>query len=209
MALRPWHFVVAMVAGWLNREQSAAIEYLREENRVLREQLGKRRFRLTDAQRRRRAIKGKVVGTRGVRELGCIVAPETLLRWYRQLVARKYDGSQARGLGRPRKPEAIRKLVLDLASENRTWGYTCIRDVQDSAVVLSCRRAMRTRQVRSSVENVSAVCCASINARLLSCLDRLSGQHAVLPVSAPEMPLICLILRPQDRNRSINGEPQA
>ncbi len=94
--LHSWHFLVALVAGWLQREQSAMLDYLKEENRVLREQLSGKRLRFTDAQRRRLARKGKLVGRRGLSELGCIVQPDTILRWYRQLVAQKYDGSAGR-----------------------------------------------------------------------------------------------------------------
>ena len=129
MEIRTWHFIVAMIAGWLRREQEAVIEYLKEENKVLREQLGTRRLRFTDAQRRRLARKGKVVGGRGLRVLDCIVTPETILRWYRQLVAKKYDGSRRRGPGRPRTVGEIQALVLSLAVENPSWGYTRIRDV--------------------------------------------------------------------------------
>ncbi len=129
MEIRSWHFIVAMVAGWLCREQEAVIDYLREENKVLREQLGTRRLRFTDAQRRRLARKGKLIGSRGLRALDCIVTPETILRWYRQLVAKKYDGSKRRGPGRPRTAGEIQALVLSLAVENPSWGYTRIRDV--------------------------------------------------------------------------------
>ena len=122
-----WHFVVANVAGWISRHQQAAIDYLKEENRVLREQLGKRRLRFTDAQRRRLAAKGRAVGRKALREVGCIVTPDTILRWYRALIARKYDGSAKRGPGRPRKPADIRELVVKMARENETWGYTRIR----------------------------------------------------------------------------------
>ncbi len=66
MEIRSWHFIVAMVAGWLRREQQAVIEYLKEENKVLREQMGGKRLRFTDAQRRRLARKGKLVGRRGL-----------------------------------------------------------------------------------------------------------------------------------------------
>ena len=118
-----------MVAGWLQREQSAVIEYLKEENKVLREQLGGKRLRFTDAQRRRLARRGKLVGRRGLQELGCIVTPDTILRWYRQLVAKKYDGSQRRGLGRPRTASDVRSLVVSIAVDNPSWGYTRIRDV--------------------------------------------------------------------------------
>ena len=61
-------------------------------------------------------------------ELDCIVTPSALLRWYRSLIARKYDGSGRRGPGRPRKAALIRDLVLRMASANPSWGYTRIRD---------------------------------------------------------------------------------
>ena len=58
------HFLVSTVAGWLNRHQDDLIDYLREENRVLREQLGGRPLRLTDSQRRRLAVRGRKLGRR-------------------------------------------------------------------------------------------------------------------------------------------------
>ena len=96
---------------------------------MLREQMGGKRLRFTDAQRRRLARKGKLVGRRGLRNVVCIVTPDTILRWYRQLVANKYDGSKRRGLGRPRTADELRALVVSLAVHNATWGYTRIRDV--------------------------------------------------------------------------------
>ena len=78
------------------------IEYLREENRVLREQLGERRSRLTDDQRRRLAAKANGLGRKVLAELATIVTPETLLGWQRQLIAQEYDGSGHRRPGRPR-----------------------------------------------------------------------------------------------------------
>jgi hypothetical protein len=62
--LDPFRFVLIAVAGWMNQQQLLRIGYLREENRVLREQLGGRRLRLTDDQRRRLAAKAK--GLEGV-----------------------------------------------------------------------------------------------------------------------------------------------
>lgn len=129
MQIGSLHFVIALVAGWLQREQGAVLEYLKEENRVLREHLGAKRILFTDAQRRRLARRGKAVGGRGLRELGCIVSPDTILRWYRQLVTQKYDGSSRRGRGRPRTPGELAALVVSLAIENPSWGYTRIRDV--------------------------------------------------------------------------------
>ena len=120
------NFLLLAVGGWVSRWQLAAIEYLQEENRVLREQLGGKRIRLTDAQRRRLAIKGKALGRARLRELATIVTPDTILRWYRRLIARKYDGSRRRGPGRPRKPDELRELVIRMAKDNRTWGYSRI-----------------------------------------------------------------------------------
>ncbi len=120
--------LVLLCLGWLNRQQQAAIDYVREENRVLREQLGPRRPRLTDAQRRRLAAAGKAVGRRRLGELATLVTPATILRWYRELIARKYDGCSRRGPGRPPLPAEARELVVRLARENLGFGYTRIRD---------------------------------------------------------------------------------
>ena len=122
-----WQFVVLAFAGWVNRFQQDAIEYLKEENRVLREQLGERRLRFTDDQRRRLAARARALGRDGLKEIADLVTPDTLLRWYTKLIARKYDGSQCRGPGRPRVGETIRELVLRMARENAGWGYTRIR----------------------------------------------------------------------------------
>ena len=110
----------------MNQRQREAIDYLREENQVLREQLGDRRLRFTDDQRRRLAVKAKGLGRRALSQLVTIVTPETLLAWHRKLIARKYDGSAKRGPGRPRREAAIESLVVQMAVENRDWGYTRI-----------------------------------------------------------------------------------
>ncbi len=123
----PLKFLLLMWAGWVNRAQQDAIDYLKEENRILREQMGNKRLRLTNAQRRRLAQKAKVVGRAALRELACIVTPDTLLRWHRRLIAKKYDGSQQRRPGRPRSPQEIQALIIRMAKENHTWGYRRIR----------------------------------------------------------------------------------
>ena len=82
------------IAGWLSQQQRDAIDCLREENRVLREQLGGKRLRLNDDQRRRLAAKAKTLGRRLLREVATIVTPETLLAWHRKLIANKYDGTR-------------------------------------------------------------------------------------------------------------------
>ena len=120
-------FLLMTIAGWLSRKQQDAIEYLKEENRVLREQLGGRRIRFSNDQRRRLAAKAKAMGREGLKEIAGLVTPDTLLRWYKKLIAQKYDGSQHRSPGRPRTPETIRELVVRIARENSGWGYTRIR----------------------------------------------------------------------------------
>jgi hypothetical protein len=100
------------------------IDYLRTENRVLREQLGPRRLRFTDDQRIRLAAKAKHLRRRALREIGSIVSPDGLLAWHRHLIARKYDGEPRRRTGRPPVMAEIRQLVVRMATENRTWGYT-------------------------------------------------------------------------------------
>src|ERR1700681_1589834 len=109
------------------RHAQAAIEYLLEENRVLRAAHGPRRLRLTNDQRRRLAVKGKVLGRRRLAGIAGIVTPDTILRWYRTLVAKKYDGSTARRPGRPSTKPDLAALVIRMAKENPTWGYTRIR----------------------------------------------------------------------------------
>src|SRR5262249_47419958 len=97
--LDPFRFLLISVAGWMNQQQQFAIDYLREENRVLKEQLGGRRLRLNDDQRRRLAAKAKRLGRRVLAEVARIVTPETLLAWHRKLIAHKYDGAAQRGAG--------------------------------------------------------------------------------------------------------------
>ncbi len=86
----------------MNRQQQQVIEYLRTENQVLKEKLGKRRILLTDDQRRRLAVKAKVLGRKVLAEIGTLVTPDTILRWHRMLVAKKRDYSDRRSkVGRP------------------------------------------------------------------------------------------------------------
>jgi putative transposase len=94
--IRPWQVLVVATAGWISREQVSVIQYLREENRVLKQQLGGRRLRLNDAQRRRLAAKGKAIGYRLLSEVATIVTPDTIFRWHRQLIAEKWDYSDRR-----------------------------------------------------------------------------------------------------------------
>ena len=123
----PLRFLLVALAGWINQQQCDVIDYLREENRVLREQLGGRRMRFSNDQRVRLAAKAKKIGRRALTEIGTLVTPDTLLAWHRHLIARKYDSHSRRGPGRPGVMAEIRQLVVRMASENRAWGYTRIQ----------------------------------------------------------------------------------
>ena len=87
----PFQFLVILMAGWIHRRQPLAIAYLQAENRVLRERLGTRRLRFTDAERRLVAEKAEGLGRTMLAELATLATPETILRWYRRLIAAKYD----------------------------------------------------------------------------------------------------------------------
>ena len=120
-------FLMLLFAGWVNRTQQDIIEYLQEESRVLREQLGGKPPSFTDDQRRRLATKAKAFGRKDLFEIGTLDTPDTLLRWYRTLIAKKYDGSAVRKPGRPKTAAEIEQLIVHFARHNPTWGYTRIR----------------------------------------------------------------------------------
>jgi putative transposase len=122
----PLHLFVASFLGWLQCEQHQVIEYLREENRVLKAQLRSQRVRLTDHERRRLAVLGARLGRRLLAQVATIVTPDTILRWHRQLVARKWTYPTRRP-GRPAVLDEIRRLVVRMATENPSWGYTRIQ----------------------------------------------------------------------------------
>ena len=127
LALDPFRLLLICLAGWLNQREQDVIDYLQEENRVLREHLEGKRLRFNDAQRRRLAVRAKKLSWPTLQELTTIVTPATLLAWHRKLIARKYDGSKQRGPGRPRTRDEIARLVVRMATENRDWGYQRIQ----------------------------------------------------------------------------------
>jgi hypothetical protein len=124
--LYPLQALLVALAGWINHHQQHVIEYLVEENRVLKGQVQGRRLRLTDDQRRRLAAKGRRLGRRVLRQVATMVTPDTILRWHRHLIARKWTFEPKRP-GRPWIMHEISSLILRMATENPTWGYTRIQ----------------------------------------------------------------------------------
>ena len=127
--LQPWHLVIVILSGWVNQRQRQIIEFQNAEIEALLKKLGKKRVLLTDDQRRILAVKGKALGRTALMELTTIVTPDSILRWHRELVAKKWDTSDLRKkkLGRPRVRQVIVDLVLRLARENPTWGFDRIQ----------------------------------------------------------------------------------
>ena len=122
----PLHLMLAALVRWIVGEQQEVIEYLRTENLVLKAQLRGRRVCLSDAKRRRLALLGARLGRPILTEVATIVHPDALLRWHRDLVVRKRTNLTRRP-GRPAVHAEIRGLVVRMATENPSWGYTRIQ----------------------------------------------------------------------------------
>ena len=115
--------MLAYVTGSIDEELLAQNEYLVTENRILRNQVSGR-IRLTDPERMSLASVAKRPSRKGLREAAQIVRPETILAWHRRLIAKKFDGSKNRSPGKGGSTsDKIQELILQLARENRTWGY--------------------------------------------------------------------------------------
>src|SRR5207253_8947462 len=111
--------ILAYVTGTVDQELLARNEYLAAENRILKAQLNGR-LKLSDAERATLGEIGHRLGRKVLGEVATVARPDTILAWYRKLVARKFDGSKARqGPGRPRIKREIEQLIVRMASENR------------------------------------------------------------------------------------------
>jgi transposase InsO family protein len=117
--------MLGVLTGWLDRRERKAITYVIEENRLLRRPLRGRRLRLTDDDRRRLAARAYQVARAALREIATVATPDTWLRWHRQFIAWKW--TSARKSGRRGVLFEIRQLVVQMATENPTWGYTRIQ----------------------------------------------------------------------------------
>src|SRR3989454_6771932 len=158
------HILIAMVAGWIQRHQQHVITYLQEENRILKAQRGGRRLRLTDTERRRLAALAHPLGRKRLKEVATLASPDTLLRWYKRLIAQQFDGStQRRPLGRPRVAEEIEQLVVRMAEENPTWGYRRIQgalaNLGHAIDKITVRNILRRRHLEPAPQRRKAGMC--------------------------------------------------
>jgi len=118
-----WKTLLAYVTGSVDAHLMLRNEYLVAENSILRQQI-KGRLHLSDAERTTLAEIGKKLGKQALEEIAKAAKPDTILGWYRKLAAEKCDGSkQRKSLGRPRIEKELEDLVVQMAQENRSWGY--------------------------------------------------------------------------------------
>ena len=115
--------VMAIIGGHVDEELLKRNEYLAAENEILRSKI-EGRLLFTDDERRRLAVLGKNLGRKALAEIGPVFKPETILGWFRELIAKKFDSSKVpRKPGRPMIDIKIERLVLKIARENSCWGY--------------------------------------------------------------------------------------
>jgi hypothetical protein len=118
-----WARILAYITGTVDQQLLLRNEYLVAENRILEAQL-QGRLRLSDAERARLGEIGHRLGRKALSEVATAALPNTILGWYRRLVARKFDGSRAqRRVGRPPIDKEVEDLIVRMAKENRSWGY--------------------------------------------------------------------------------------
>jgi hypothetical protein len=118
-----WVRMLAYATGTVDRQLLARNEYLAAENRILKVQLNGR-LKLSDAARGVLGEIGHRLGRKILAEVAIVARPDTILGWYRKLVAHKFNGSKGRrGPGRPRIKREVEELIIRVASENRDWGY--------------------------------------------------------------------------------------
>jgi putative transposase len=118
-----WVRLLAYVTSTVNQELLLQNEYLAAENLILRAKLPSR-LRLSNPERATLAEIGKRLGRKALREVACVAKPDTILAWYRRLIARKFDGSKHRQYsGRPKIQPKLEALVVRMARENPGWGY--------------------------------------------------------------------------------------
>jgi Homeodomain-like domain len=118
-----WPRILAYITGTVDQELLLRNEYLVAENRILREQVNGRLL-LSDSEKKTLAEIGYQLGRKALEDVANAAKPDTILGWYRKLVARKFDGAKARRkVGRPQVDDDVEQLIVCMARENPSWGY--------------------------------------------------------------------------------------
>src|SRR5215469_2980799 len=129
-----WARLLAYVTGTVNQELLLWNEYLAAENRILRGQI-KGRLLLSDGEKVTLAEIAHRLGRMALEDVAATAKPNTILGWYRKLIANKFNGSRFRKrVGRPRIAEEIECLVVRMANENPSWGYDRIGKSRPSSI---------------------------------------------------------------------------
>ena len=130
----PWHILLAALCGMVNQRQQQIFGRQNAQIEALLKTLGEKRLLLDDDQRRLVTVKAHAIGRKVLFERATIITPDTILRWYRELVARKWDHSDNRNaVGRPRIRQEIIDAILRFARENPSWGYDRIQGALKNA----------------------------------------------------------------------------
>jgi putative transposase len=169
MSNLPLQFLLVTIAGWMTREQHKVVAYLLAENAVLRAQLRGKRTRVSDAQRRKLARAAKALSRKALTRWCTLITPETLLRWYRRLIANKYDGSSVRGPARLRRTIDIVALVVRIARDNPSWGYTRIRGALSNLGYKLGRNTIKRILIEAGIDPVWCQPRIAMKSRRFSC----------------------------------------
>jgi len=164
-----------MLTGWLDRREREAIAYLIEENRLLRRQLGTRRLRLTDDDRRRLAARAYRVGRAALREIATIATPDTLLRWHRRLIARVH--------GELLNPVHVLDFWILLVLRRARSGRPCSTSAGDDCPTRRAwRRAFRGRRIRARQTPTLILNRSDSRSPILRFSDRMVAGLCALPL---------------------------
>jgi hypothetical protein len=196
---RPFHLFALALAGLLNRRQAAAVEYLREENRVLRSRLPEVRLRFTDAERTRPAVRGAELGRALLADVATLASPDTILRWHRKLVAAKWTFNEKSKSDRAGLMVKIGALAVRFANDDPTRGYDriqgALKNVGHVVAPNAVKKALKAGGVRALrspptaqncnafAERFAGTVCRELTDRMIfvgmSSLDRALREFAV------------------------------